>query len=112
MADGAADRNDESVREFFGVFSTGDVDGIIRHLHDDATWWVSGSVEGFSGERTKQEMRSNVASVTDIYTAGALRHAGQRRRRLPVRHGGDRGLRRLEEWSRLSAAIGVRLRVL
>lgn len=67
------DSNQVAVREFLEVFSTGDVDGILARLHDDATWWVSGRMEGFSGEKSKEEMGKLLAGVTDVYVGGALK---------------------------------------
>jgi uncharacterized protein len=61
------------VREFLEVFSTGDIPGILDRLHDDATWWVSGKVEGFAGTRTKAEMGTLLESVVTLYKQGALR---------------------------------------
>jgi ketosteroid isomerase-like protein len=67
------EQNKSIVREFLEVFSTGDVPGILERLHDDATWWVSGKVEGFAGTRTKAEMGTLLESVVTLYKQGALR---------------------------------------
>ena len=67
------EQNKSIVREFLEVFSTGDVPGILDRLHDDATWWVSGKVEGFAGTSTKAEMGTLLESVVTLYKQGALR---------------------------------------
>jgi uncharacterized protein len=66
------EQNKATVREFLEVFSTGDVDGIVERLHDEATWWISGSLEGMSGTKSKEEMATLLGGVTTIYKEGAL----------------------------------------
>ena len=66
------EQNKATVKEFLEVFSTGDVDGILERMHDDATWWISGSLEGMSGTRSKQEMGTLLGGVTTVYKEGAL----------------------------------------
>lgn len=61
------------VRNFLETFSSGDVDAILDGLADDATWWVSGSVEGMSGTSDKAAFGALLRQVKPIYTAGALR---------------------------------------
>jgi ketosteroid isomerase-like protein len=73
VTDPTTEQNKSIVREVLEVFSTGDVPGILDRLHDDATWWVSGKVEGFAGTRTKAEMGTLLEGVVALYKQGALR---------------------------------------
>jgi uncharacterized protein len=66
------EKNKAIVTEFLEVFSTGDVTGIAERLHDHATWWVSGSIEGLSGTYSKDQMTSLLKGVTTLYKQGAL----------------------------------------
>ena len=68
-----AELNKAIVAEFLDVFSTGDVPGILERLHDDATWWVSGKIEGFAGTKSKEEMGKLLEGVVTVYKEGALR---------------------------------------
>jgi ketosteroid isomerase-like protein len=68
-----ADQNKSIVVEFLEVFSEGDVPGVLERLHDDATWWVSGSIEGFAGTKSKEEMGKLLEGVVTVYRQGALR---------------------------------------
>jgi ketosteroid isomerase-like protein len=68
-----AEQNKSIVAEFLEVFSGGDVPGILERLHDDATWWVSGSIEGFAGTKSKEEMGKLLEGVVTVYKKGALR---------------------------------------
>jgi len=61
------------VREFLATFSTGDVEAILAGLTDDATWWVSGRIEGMSGTSTKAQLGALLQAVRPLYKAGALR---------------------------------------
>ena len=67
-----AEQNKEVVRNFYRVFSTGNVPGILATMRDDATYWVSGSVPGFSGVKTKVQLAEVLAGVGKIYVGGAL----------------------------------------
>jgi ketosteroid isomerase-like protein len=67
------EQNKSIVREFLEVFSTGDVPAILERLHDDATWWVSGKIEGFAGTKSKEEMGKVLEGVVTVYKGGALR---------------------------------------
>jgi uncharacterized protein len=67
------EQNKSIVAEFLEVFSTGDVPGILERLHDDATWWVSGKLEGFAGTKSKQETGKLLEGVVTVYKEGALR---------------------------------------
>jgi ketosteroid isomerase-like protein len=73
MSTSTAEQNKATVKDFLEVFSTGDVDGILERMHDDATWWISGSLEGMSGTKSKEEMGTLLGGVTSIYKEGALR---------------------------------------
>ena len=64
--------NKALVNEFLKVFSTGNVPEIARYLHDDAIWWVSGTVAGISGIYTKAQMLKLLGQVTAVYKKGAL----------------------------------------
>jgi ketosteroid isomerase-like protein len=68
-----AEQNKATVEDFLRVFSTGDVDGILERMHDDATWWISGSLEGMAGTKSKAEMGALLGGVTTVYKEGALR---------------------------------------
>jgi ketosteroid isomerase-like protein len=72
-ANGSAEQNKAIVKEFLEVFSTGDVPGIVELLHEDATWWVSGKIEGFAGTKTREEMGALLEGVVTSYKGGALR---------------------------------------
>ena len=67
------DQNKAIVDEFLRVFSTGDVPAILELLHPDATWWVSGKIEGFAGTKSKAEMGTLLEGVVPLYKTGALR---------------------------------------
>ena len=70
----AAESADKAiVREFLEVFSRGDVAGVVARLHDNATWWVSGTMVGLSGTYSKQQMGELLKGVKDYYKQGALR---------------------------------------
>jgi len=66
------ENNTAVAREFFRVFSTGNVENILALMRDDATYWVSGSVPGFSGVKTKTQLAKVLAGVGDVYVGGAL----------------------------------------
>ena len=63
----------EVVREFFAVFSTGDVDRILERLTEDATWWVSGSIPHMSGENSKTALGTVLRYAVTLYKGNALR---------------------------------------
>jgi hypothetical protein len=65
--------NKKLVQDFLEVFSRGDVAGIVARLHPDATWWVSGTMNGLSGTYTRQQMAELLKGVTALYKQGALR---------------------------------------
>lgn len=68
----ATDKNTEVARDFFRVFSTGNVANILALMRDDVTYWVSGSVQGFSGVKTKAQLAEVLAGLGDVYVGGAL----------------------------------------
>lgn len=68
-----SDINKEIIREFLDVFSRGDVFAVVDRLHDDATWWVSGTMQGLSGTYAKKEMSELLKGIKAIYKQGALR---------------------------------------
>lgn len=68
----STEKNKAVVHEFFRVFSTGNAASIVALMRDDGTYWVSGSVQGFSGVKTKAELAKVLAAVGDLYVGGAL----------------------------------------
>jgi hypothetical protein len=71
-ANASADHAKKVVEDFLRTFSSGDVKGIVDALDDDATWWVAGSIENFSGTYTKQQMAELLPNFAGIYKSGAL----------------------------------------
>ena len=65
--------NKTVVEKFFATFSTGNVDAIMAHLTDDATWWVSGSIPGMSGTNSKAQLGELLRAVVPLYRGGALK---------------------------------------
>jgi ketosteroid isomerase-like protein len=63
----------EIVSHFFATFSTGDVDRILDLLTEDASWWVSGNIEGMSGTNSKQQLGQLLRAVVPLYRTGALK---------------------------------------
>ena len=61
------------VEDFFATFSTGDVDRIMDALTDDASWWISGTIEGMSGTNSKQQLGELLRAVVPLYKGGALK---------------------------------------
>lgn len=61
------------VEDFFATFSRGDVDGVLDAMADDATWWVSGNLEGMSGTYEKATFGPLLRGATAMYVEGALR---------------------------------------
>ncbi|MET0545518.1 MAG: nuclear transport factor 2 family protein [Caulobacterales bacterium] len=60
------------VARYFATFSTGNVSGLLSMMTDDSVWWVSGSVDGFSGSYGKQQFGQLLAGVAGVYKTGAL----------------------------------------
>lgn len=63
----------EVVREFFAVFSTGDVEKILECLTEDAAWWVSGSIPQMSGENSRTVLGTVLRQAVTLYKGNALR---------------------------------------
>lgn len=61
------------VERFFATFSRGDVDGVLDAMADDATWWVSGNLDGMSGIYEKSTFGSLLRGATALYRERALR---------------------------------------
>jgi ketosteroid isomerase-like protein len=64
---------EEVVRNFFSVFSTGDVRKILECLTEDATWWVAGSIPNMSGEQSKAALGELLRHAVTLYKEKALR---------------------------------------
>ncbi|MFP5433593.1 MAG: nuclear transport factor 2 family protein [Alphaproteobacteria bacterium] len=49
------EQNKDIVRQFLAKFGTGDADGLIDSLTDDATWWIGGKPDDLpqAGPKTK-----------------------------------------------------------
>lgn len=67
------ERNKQAVTEFMEVFSSGDVDGILSRMTDDATWWVAGTIPGISGTKSRTEFKDMVSGIAEATTSGAIR---------------------------------------
>lgn len=65
-------RNKEITQTFLDIFSTGNVNAILNCLHDNATWWISGKIDGISGTYSKTEIGELLSGVTSAYKQGAL----------------------------------------
>ncbi|MGE3744777.1 MAG: nuclear transport factor 2 family protein [Sphingomonadaceae bacterium] len=63
----------QTVSNFLATFSRGDVDGVLDALADNATWWVSGRLEGMSGTYDKASFGPLLRGATALYVEGALR---------------------------------------
>ena len=55
------------------VFSRGNVDGILSHLADSATWRVAGNIPGISGTKDKAGFAEMVSGIAQSTTTGAIR---------------------------------------
>lgn len=60
------------VASFLASFSSGDVEAILDHLAEDATWWVLGSLDGMSGTIDKTTLGNLLRRVKPLYADGAL----------------------------------------
>jgi len=67
------EENKKVVTEFMEVFSSGDVDGILGSLTDDATWWVAGDIPGISGTKDKAGFGEMLGGIAEGTTTGAIR---------------------------------------
>lgn len=63
----------QTVSDFLATFSRGDVDAVLDAMADDATWWVSGGLEGMSGTYDKASFGPLLRGATAFYVEGALR---------------------------------------
>ena len=64
--------NKAIVSDFLATFSRGDVAGVLQKMADDATWWVSGTVQGFSGTYEKSTFGALLEGVKTVYKNGAM----------------------------------------
>ena len=64
--------NKAIVGDFLATFSRGDVAGVLQRMADDATWWVSGTIEGMSGTYEKKTFGALLEGVKAVYKTGAL----------------------------------------
>jgi len=64
--------NKAIVSEFLAMFSRGDVPGVLQRMADDATWWVSGSIDGMSGTYEKKPFGELLEGVKAAYKSGAM----------------------------------------
>lgn len=60
------------VAGFLETFSRGDVTGVLDAMTEDATWWVSGSIEGRAGTYDKAMFGPLMAGAAELYVEGAL----------------------------------------
>jgi uncharacterized protein len=67
------EENKKVVTEFMEVFSSGDVNGILDSLTDDATWWVAGNIPGISGTKDKAGFGEMLGGIAEGTTTGAIR---------------------------------------
>ena len=58
-----------AVARFLEIFSEGNVEKTLGALADDATWWVSGRIDGMSGSYDKDGFGKLIAGVADVYVA-------------------------------------------
>lgn len=61
------------VADFLATFSRGDVPGVLQRMHNDGSWWVSGSIEGMSGTYGKDTLGALLEGARAAYRTGALR---------------------------------------
>jgi uncharacterized protein len=73
MADTDTQANKALVARFFETFSTGDVPAIMSALAADGSWWVSGKLEGMSGNYSVAGFGPLLIGANANYKAGALR---------------------------------------
>ncbi len=64
--------NKALVTRFLAAFSKGDVDGLVAMMSDDATWWVSGRIDGLSGTYPRDQFAELVRGAKAAYKTGAL----------------------------------------
>ena len=61
--------NKATVARFLETFSNGNVERTLAALTDDATWWVSGGIDGMSGSYDKEAFGKLIGGVADVYVA-------------------------------------------
>jgi ketosteroid isomerase-like protein len=66
------EENKKVVTEFMEVFSSGDVNGILGSLTDDATWWVAGNIPGISGTKDKAGFGEMLGGIAEGTKTGAI----------------------------------------
>ncbi|GAA2851736.1 nuclear transport factor 2 family protein [Pseudonocardia halophobica] len=66
------EENKKVVTEFMEVFSSGDVNGILGSLTDDATWWVAGNIPGISGTKDKSGFGEMLGGIAEGTKTGAI----------------------------------------
>jgi ketosteroid isomerase-like protein len=69
---GPLEANKALVADFLRVFSQGDVAGVVARMTPDATWWVSGTMQGLSGTYTRDQLAELLKGVKALYKQGAL----------------------------------------
>jgi ketosteroid isomerase-like protein len=65
--------NKATVAKFLETFSAGDVAGLVAMMTEDATWWVSGRIDGLSGTYPRDEFGPLVEGAKAAYKSGALK---------------------------------------
>ena len=65
--------NKARVRKFLDSFSNGSVPRILENLHEDALWWVPGTLPGLSGSYTMAQISELLAPMGTLYKPGTLR---------------------------------------
>lgn len=66
------DQTKKVVEDFLRVFSSGDLNGILDYMTDDATWWVGGTIEGMSGMKDKKGFGEMLGGIAESTKAGAI----------------------------------------
>jgi len=64
--------NKALVSDFLMSFSRGDVADVLQRMADDATWWVSGTIQGMSGTYEKATFGALLDGVKTVYKTGAM----------------------------------------
>lgn len=65
--------NKALVERFLETFSRGDVQGLVAMMTDDATWWVSGKIEGLSGTYNREDFATLLEGAKGAFTDNALK---------------------------------------
>ena len=64
--------NKALVARFLTAFSNGDVDGLVALMSVNATWWVSGRIDGLSGTYPRDQFAELVRGAKAAYKTGVL----------------------------------------